>query len=187
MRSCASPWHGPPARRLRHRAGAGLGRSGRAEGVRSPVPLSAMSTVSTREAVLALVERFASAIRPVAVGEPRLVGLYLFGSRAGGDAHAASDFDLGALFTAPLDVWQLLGLQARLAKAVGADVDLVDAAAASPFLALDVVCGERLYCADADACDTFELYVLRRAGDLAPFERQRRNLLLGRGAQPVPS
>jgi hypothetical protein len=26
--------------------------------------------------------------------------------------------------------------------------------------------------------DTYELYVLRRAGDLAPFERQRRQRLL---------
>lgn len=146
-----------------------------------------MGTTSTREAVSAAVERLAPVIRPIAKAEPRLVGLYLFGSRAVGEAHAASDFDLGALFTAPLDVWELLGLQARLAEAVGADVDLVDAAAASPFLALDVVCGERLYCSDTDACDAFDLYVLRRAGDLAPFERQRRNLLLGRGAQPVSS
>ena len=144
-----------------------------------------MSAVATRQPDPATVERLATALRPIAQAEPRLVGLYLFGSRAVGDAHAGSDFDLGALLTAPLDVWQLLGLQARLAEALGADVDLVDAAAASPFLALDVVCGERLYCADVDACDAFELYVLRRAGDLAPFERQRRNLLLGRGAQPV--
>jgi predicted nucleotidyltransferase len=125
--------------------------------------------------------RVAARVRPVAEAEPRLVGLYLFGSQAGGDAHPASDVDLGALFSTRVEVWDRLGLQARIEEALAADVDLVDAAAASPYLALDVVRGERVYCADLDACDAFELYVLRRAGDLAYYERQRRDLVLGRG------
>lgn len=148
--------------------------------------MSDMDASTTREAVPAA-ERLATAIRPLTEAEPRLVGLYLFGSRSVGEAHSGSDVDLGALFTAPLDVWDLLGLQVRLAEAVGAKVDLIDAATASPFLALDIVRGERIYCSDADACDDFELYVLRRAADLAPFERQRRGLLLSRGAPPTSS
>ena len=56
--------------------------------------------------------------------------------------------------------------------------DLVDVGACNAFLALAVISGERLYCADLDAGDEFDLYVLRRAGDLEPFERERRRILL---------
>jgi|SRR3990172_6640873 len=60
-------------------------------------------------------------------------------------------------------------------------VDLVLLPEADPFLALDVIRGELLYCLDADAQAEDELYILRRAGDLAPFERERRQLILGVG------
>lgn len=40
---------------------------------------------------------------------------------------------------------------------------------------------QRVVCRDELACDTFELYALRRAGDLEPFERARREMLLGAG------
>jgi len=132
--------------------------------------------------------RIAALVRPIGEAEPRLTGLYLFGSPSTGETHARSDVDLGALFSTPVGIWERLGLAARLEEALGADVDLVVAASASPYLALDVVRGERVYCADADACDAFELFVLRRAGDLAPFERQRREMLLGRrgGAGQAP-
>ena len=135
------------------------------------------------------VETLAETIRQVAEAEPRLAGVYLFGSRATEEAHDSSDIDLGALFSSPVDVWEQLGIQARLEETLArctdraevgrADIDLVDLGSASAFLALDVVRGERLYCRDVDFCDDFELYVLRRAGDLAPFERQRRELILG--------
>lgn len=127
--------------------------------------------------------RIAELVQPVAAAEPRLVGLYLFGSRAHGDAHAGSDVDLGALFSERVEVWDRLGLAARLEEALGTGVDLVAAAEASPYLALDVIRGERVYCSDVDGCDEFELYVLRRAGDLAHFERERRRMLLGGGRE----
>lgn len=57
-------------------------------------------------------------------------------------------------------------------------MDLVMLPEAEAYLALDVVSGELLYCADAVRQAEYELYVLRRAGDLAPFERERRALLL---------
>ena len=40
--------------------------------------------------------------------------------------------------------------------------------------------GERLYARDAYWADEYELYVLRRAGDLAPLERERMAMILGR-------
>jgi hypothetical protein len=50
--------------------------------------------------------------------------------------------------------------------------------AADPFLAAEIVRGERLYARDACEADEYDLYVLRRAGDLAPFERERMALIL---------
>jgi predicted nucleotidyltransferase len=58
-------------------------------------------------------------------------------------------------------------------------VDLVIVPEAPPFLALAVISGELLYCRDTTDQAEYELYVLRRAGDLAPFERERRAHILG--------
>lgn len=60
-------------------------------------------------------------------------------------------------------------------------VDLVVLDEVDPFLALDIVRGELLYCADPDRQAEQELYVLRRAGDLARYERERRRAILGTG------
>lgn len=118
-------------------------------------------------------------VRPIAESEPRLVGLYLFGSRAHGEEHIESDVDLGALFSETVPVFEQLSLEDRFEQALGRRVDLIDMRHAKPFLALDVIRGERLYESDGLACDEFDLFVLRRAGDLAPFERQRRAMRYG--------
>lgn len=90
--------------------------------------MSLMSTTPAGEGALPPVAlRFAEAVRPVAKAEPRLVGLHLFGSHATGEAHPASDVDLGALFATRLGIWELLGLEARFEDALGTEVDLVDA------------------------------------------------------------
>ena len=54
---------------------------------------------------------------------------------------------------------------------------------AGAFLALAVVSGELLYCDNATEQAEYELYVLRRAGDLLPLERTRRELILSQGAR----
>lgn len=118
--------------------------------------------------------RISTLVSEVVASDPRILGLYLFGSRARGEEHRGSDVDLGVLFKGPVDVWQVVELEDRLEKAIGLRVDLVSMGQASPFLALDIVRGERLYASDAESCDHFDLFVLRRAADLAPFERQRR-------------
>ena len=61
-------------------------------------------------------------------------------------------------------------------------VDLVDLRQAEAFLALDVVRGELLVDRAPDDTARYELYVLRRAADLWPFERARRDAVLHRGA-----
>ena len=121
-----------------------------------------------------------------------LVALYAFGSRAdevaarvdgtGTEASSpASDVDIGVLpvrgrrLTAQDRVRLMIALEDLLEVA---RVDLVVLPEASPYLALDVVSGALLYTTDADAEANYQLYVLRRAGDLAPFELERRRMLL---------
>lgn len=113
-----------------------------------------------------------------AASDPRIVALYLFGSRARGGASERSDVDIGILFRQVVALRDVLLLEDALQQRLGLPVDLVDTGHANAFLALDVIRGQRVYCSDPDRCDEFELYVMRRAGDLAPFERERRRLLL---------
>lgn len=61
-------------------------------------------------------------------------------------------------------------------------VDLVVVPEAPPFLALAVISGELLYCRDPTDQAEYELYVLRRAGDLAPFEQEKRRAHIQGGA-----
>jgi hypothetical protein len=73
-----------------------------------------------------------------------------------------------------LGVRQKVELAVALEDLLGADrVDLVMLSEADPFLAVNIIRGERLYCRDEYEADDYELYVLRRAGDLARFERLR--------------
>jgi predicted nucleotidyltransferase len=57
-------------------------------------------------------------------------------------------------------------------------VDLVVLPEATPFLALDIIKGELIYCDDPDRQAEDELYVLRRAGDLAYYEKKRRQQII---------
>lgn len=71
--------------------------------------------------------------------------LLLFGSRARGDAHAASDWDFGYMAAGAVDA---TGLFARIVEAVGSDqVDVVDLRTAGGLLR---------YRAARDGCTVFE-------------------------------
>jgi predicted nucleotidyltransferase len=117
-------------------------------------------------------------IRAFAASDPRILAAYLFGSRGRREETEQSDVDVGVLFRQEESLHEVLLLEDALEQRLGLPVDLIDAGKASAFLALDILRGERVFCADLDRCDEFELYVMRRAGDLAPFERERRRLLL---------
>lgn len=118
-------------------------------------------------------------LRAALKGHRGLLAAYLFGSRATGGVHARSDADVAVLFDEPLPLDGLLRLESELERATGVSVDLLDLRRASAFLALDVLRGVRFLSPDPVAADEYELYVLRRAGDLEYFERERRNVLLG--------
>lgn len=117
-------------------------------------------------------------LRVFGAGDPRILTLYLFGSRARHEETEHSDVDVGVLFHQEQTLRDVLLLEDALEQRLGMKVDLVDAGRANAFLALDIIRGERIFCADQDRCDEFDLYVMRRAGDLAPFERERRRRLL---------
>jgi hypothetical protein len=62
-------------------------------------------------------------------------------------------------------------------------VDLVLLPEADAFLALEIIRGELLYSDDLDRQARYQLFVLRRAGDLAPFQKERIRAILEEGAR----
>ncbi len=123
-----------------------------------------------------------------------LVDIYVFGSRAdefsagvpslGVSSRPASDVDIAvrprrSVTLSPADRVRLtLELERVLCVTT---VDLLVVPEAGPFLALAAIRGNLLYTVDPDDQAEYELYVLRRAGDLAPFERERQHLVLHGG------
>jgi hypothetical protein len=119
--------------------------------------------------------------------------LYSFGSRAAevrdwveeNRDHlpaGLSDADIGAK-ALPGKKWSVkekVQLAGALEELLGVGrVDLVCLSEADPFVAAEIIRGERLFASDGHEADEYELYVLRRAGDLAPLERERMALVLG--------
>lgn len=118
--------------------------------------------------------------------------LYAFGSRAHdarqwldgilADLQGPSDLDIGVR-SEPGFIGSVKE-KVRLAFALEnlmrcGRVDLVILQEADPFLAVEVIRGERLYSRDEYDADEYDLYILRRAGDLLPLERERQALILG--------
>jgi len=122
--------------------------------------------------------------------------LYVFGSRAadvrdwcGGAVLAAeadgSDVDIGVR-TVRKEGHEDLSLREKVRLTIELErlfevnrVDLVTFAEADAVLALHIVRGERLYAQSDYEADEFELYVMRRAGDLWPMIEERQRHILG--------
>ena len=92
-------------------------------------------------------------LRAFGAGDPRILAVYLFGSRGRGEETEQSDVDVGVLFRQEESLREVLLLEDALERRLG----------------LDILRGERVFCADPDRCDEFELYLICRAGDLTPF------------------
>ena len=115
--------------------------------------------------------------------------LYAFGSRArealelvGGQrealAQTGADLDIGVKPAGSLGIKEKASIAVELEELFGVPrVDLVVIPEADPFLAANIIRGERLHMANEHAADEYELYILRRAGDMAPLERERLSLL----------
>ena len=119
--------------------------------------------------------------------------LYVFGSRALEAAEFAAA-EMSAFSTGPsdLDVGVRLIPKNRLSVKDKVEltlvledffsinkVDLVMLSEADPFLAANIIRGERLYARDEFEADEYDLYILRRAGDCIPLEREKMELILG--------
>ncbi len=120
--------------------------------------------------------------------------VYAFGSRAM-EAYSwiseetekmstsGSDLDIGVLPVSggePLSPKQKVELCIRLEDFFGVNrVDLVFLPEAPPFLASRIIQGERLYAVDEYQADEYDLYILRKAGDLMPFHQERLRLVFG--------
>ncbi|MEK7328707.1 MAG: nucleotidyltransferase domain-containing protein [Chloroflexota bacterium] len=119
--------------------------------------------------------------------------LYVFGSRAlevadwladkrPALAPGPADVDVGVKSAKHFTVHDKVRIAIALEDLLSVNrVDMVSLSEADPFLAANVIRGERLYSRDTYLADEYDLYILRRAGDLAPLERERMALILGEG------
>ena len=90
-----------------------------------------------------------------------------------------SDLDVGALTHSPFSIEDKVNLILALETIFAAPrVDLFLLQEADAFLAANVIRGERIFAEDSYLADEYELYVLRRAGDLAELERERMAMIL---------
>lgn len=120
----------------------------------------------------------------------RVKALYAFGSRSAeilnyirDDARrlseSQSDLDIGVLPRSPFSIENKVNLTLALEDFFNSTkVDLVTLPEADPFLAANIIRGERIYAGDSYLADEYDLFVLRRAGDLAELERQRMEIIL---------
>lgn len=113
------------------------------------------------------------------------VAAVLAGTRAG-MLPAASDLDIGVLpekrDALNTETKGLLAIELEDLFQVGR-VDLVQLNETDPYLALDIIRGELMYTNDPDQQARYELFVLRRAGDLLPFKIERTKMILEEGAR----
>jgi predicted nucleotidyltransferase len=123
----------------------------------------------------------------------RLSALYAFGSREKEVAElighesdslkrSTADVDIAVLpepsvtLTARAKVEIILELEELFCVS---RVDLVVLPEVDPFLAVSAIRGERIHCDDHYRADEYELYLLRRGGDLIPLERERIRITMG--------
>jgi predicted nucleotidyltransferase len=118
--------------------------------------------------------------------------VYAFGSRAcevknfllglgNMDESITSDVDIGIKGSparGPMPVREKVETAEAMEDLLGVErVDLVVLSEADPFLSANIVRGERIFSRDSYAADEYELYILRRAGDLVTLERERLNMI----------
>jgi predicted nucleotidyltransferase len=93
-----------------------------------------------------------------------------------------SDIDIGVKASPgrTFSIDEKVKLAEELEKLFGSGpVELVFLSEADPFLAAEIIRGERFFAQNEHEADEYDLYVLRRAGDLAPLERERMAIVLG--------
>jgi uncharacterized protein len=127
----------------------------------------------------------------------QLADLYVFGSRAAEIAglvrgkpvplpHPEADVDIGVQPRrgTRLSAYEKARIAVDLEDVLKVGrVDLVVLSEATPFLAVEIIRGEVLFSEDVGKQAEDELYILRRAADLAPFALERQRLVLREGGR----
>jgi predicted nucleotidyltransferase len=91
---------------------------------------------------------------------PSLQAIYLFGSRAQGNADTTSDADIAVLTQEKADPVRLFELAGSLADITGCDVDLIDLRGASTVMQYQIITtGQRLWTRDSHAA-LYESFIL---------------------------
>ena len=125
--------------------------------------------------------------------------IYAFGSHAGDALKWLKDEQLLLSISSPSDldiaikpaIERKLSVKEKVHLAMTLEdlfcvsgVDLVNLPEADPFLAANIIRGERLFSKDTYLADEYDLYILRRAGDFIPLERERIALIMGEKNEP---
>jgi predicted nucleotidyltransferase len=106
---------------------------------------------------------------------PDIAAAYRFGSTINGIEQPGSDIDLAILLELPIDPVRRFAVQERLAGELRRDVDLVDLAAASTVMRMQIVSGGRVLATfDQRKRDVFENYVF---SSYARLNEERRDIL----------
>jgi len=120
----------------------------------------------------------------------QLKALYVFGSRSADMLQAIkddqyqiapsqSDLDIGVLSHPPFLIENKVSLTFELENLFGlSNIDLFILQEVDAFLAANIIRGERVYAEDSYLIDEYDLFILRRAGDLVELERQRMAMIL---------
>jgi predicted nucleotidyltransferase len=117
--------------------------------------------------------------------------IYAFGSRAKDALHViegkkvslprtSSDLDIGVKPERPLTVEEKVEIALFFEDLFNVNrVDVVVLPEAPVFLALEIVSGELLYARDAAHEVEYQLYIMRIAADLLPYEREKQKMIMG--------
>ncbi len=104
-----------------------------------------------------------------------LKAIYLFGSRAKGEAGPDSDYDIAILTNKPQKKCLCFELSQELGNLLGADVDLIDLGLASTVFRSQILSNsERLYSDNSFEVDNFEAFVY---SDYARLNEERFGIL----------
>ena len=135
-----------------------------------------------RAGLIQIADKFGLEMIYVFGSEANQVVGWLEGDQLGISVLPQSDVDIGVKPCArrTLSVKETIDLALVFEDLFGVNrVDLAVIPEVDPFLGANIIRGERIYCRDEFKADEYELYILRRAGDLAPLERERISLIMG--------
>ncbi len=92
----------------------------------------------------------------------------------------ASDLDIGVKSSSTLTVSEKVDLALELEELFAVPrVDLIVLSDVSIFLALEIVSGELLFAEDPHDEAEYQLYVMRKAAELMPYQRAKERMVLG--------